>query len=158
MKQVQFISMIFIGTFRGACIQIEYCGFGGPCSAPGIGLNLLYAVFASWKKKKRKNNTYTVSWKTPVLKWLLLVAVHCLSRPMGSLHSSVLTRFLGQKLQVPRILGAAQYSAQQCSAVPARLAGQVCADCYARSAEKKEKQPIWRAEHSAICTISVSLS
>ena len=58
---------------------------------------------------------------------------------MASLHSSVLTRILGQKLQVPRILRAAQYSAQQCSA---RLAGQVRADCYARSAEKKEKQPI----------------
>ena len=58
---------------------------------------------------------------------------------MASLHSSVLTRILGQKLQVPRILRAAQYCAQQCSA---RLAGQVRADCYARSAEKKEKQPI----------------
>ena len=90
-----------------------------------------------FEKRKRKKNKYKVSWKTPVLKWLLLVAVHCLSRPMGSLHSSVLTRFLGQKLQVPRILGAAQYSAQQCSAINTRLAGQVRADCYAWSEEKK---------------------
>ena len=40
---------------------------------------------------------------------------------MASLHSSVLTRILGQKLQVPRILRAAQYSAQQCSEVPGQL-------------------------------------
>ena len=27
---------------REAFIQIEWCGFGGPGSAPGVGLNLLY--------------------------------------------------------------------------------------------------------------------
>ena len=148
----KFMLLIFIGPFRGAFIQIEWCGFGSPGSAPGGGLNLLYMQV---EKIKRKNKYTAVSWKTPVLKWLLLVAVHCWSRPMASLHSSVLTRILGQKLQVPRILRAAQYSAQQWSAVQCQASWVspcwlLCLVC-----RKKEKQPIWRAEHSAI-SVSVS--
>ena len=50
--------LIFIGPFRRAFIQIEWCGIGGPGSAPGVGLNLLYLQV---EKRKRKKNKYTVS-------------------------------------------------------------------------------------------------
>ena len=100
-------------------IQIEWCGFGGPGLTPRVLLNLLYL-----QVEKRKKISTRCPEKSRFKKDFFWWPV-CTSA------------FLGQNQRLSGfwvLLSTVHSSAVQCSA---RQAGQVRADCYARSAEKK---------------------